>query len=123
MRVSIDDGNLKIEFSRTERLCSCRRAVDVPLEHIRHVSEGIPEPRLLEMRVPGTYIPGVLKAGTFWTRGGKEFWYVRRGQPEYMTIELREDAPFRRVVLSLDEGESVRIRELTRPRAGVTNTE
>ena len=62
----------------------------------------MPEPRLLEVRVPGTFIPGVIKAGTYWTRAGKEFWYVRRGMSDYVTIELADGAPFRRMVFGLD---------------------
>jgi hypothetical protein len=112
MQVTLSDDNLILEFSAVEKICSCRRSVEVSVEHIAKVRPGVPEPRLLEVRVPGTFIPGVIKAGTYWTRTGKEFWYVRRGMPRYVTIEMVEDAPFRRMVLGLDEGEHVFLKDL-----------
>lgn len=114
MRVTLSDGSLTVEFTAVEKICSCKRSVAVSAAHINRVKSGVPEPRLLEVRVPGTFIPGVIKAGTYWTRAGKEFWYVRRGMPRYITIELSEEAPFRRMVLGLDEGEHGFLTELER---------
>ncbi len=114
MRVSLTDGNLVVEFTAVEKICSCRRSLEIPAGHIREVRGGVPEPRLLEVRVPGTFIPGVIKAGTYWTRSGKEFWYVRRGMPAYITIELVEEAPFRRMVLGLESVEEGLIEDLDR---------
>ncbi|MFH2063316.1 MAG: hypothetical protein ABIJ46_04135 [bacterium] len=102
MKISIEDDQLNLELSVGEKLCCCRRTLSVPLGSVRGMTEGVPEPRLLEVRVPGTHIPGVIKAGTFWTREGKEFWYVTPGKSEYVTLELDETAPFRRIVLGLD---------------------
>lgn len=105
MRVTLNGSSLTVEFSAVEKICSCRRFVEISTDHIRTVRSGVPEPRLLEVRVPGTFIPGVIKAGTYWTRSGKEFWYVRRGMNNYVTLELSDEAPFRRMVLGLDSDE------------------
>jgi len=104
MRVTLSNDSLTLHFTVAEKICSCRGSIEISATHIREVRSGVPEPRLLEVRVPGTFIPGVIKAGTFWTRSGKEFWYVRRGMPRYVTIELSEEAPFRRMVLGLADG-------------------
>jgi len=104
MRVTMSSDSLTLHFTAVEKICSCRGSFAVSAEHIREVKSGVPEPRLLEVRVPGTFIPGVIKAGTFWTREGKEFWYVRQGMPRYITIELSDEAPFRRMVLGLADG-------------------
>lgn len=53
--------------------------------------------------MPGTYFPGLIKAGTYYTRNGKEFWYVIRGK-NYLTIEL-ENESYKRIVLGLDENQ------------------
>ncbi|MEA3249628.1 MAG: hypothetical protein U9Q03_04720 [Patescibacteria group bacterium] len=120
MRIQLSEGSLIVELTAAEKICSCRRSIAVSADHIREVKAGVPEPRLLEVRVPGTFIPGVIKAGTYWTRKGKEFWYVKRGKPYYVTIELAEEAPFRRMVLGLDEDEQGFLEELERH--GVTVT-
>ena len=33
-----------------------------------------------EIKAPGTSIPGLIKAGTFYSNRGKEFWYVTKGK-------------------------------------------
>jgi hypothetical protein len=38
--------------------------------------------------MPGTNIPGIIKAGTYFTNRGKEFWYITRGR-EILRIELK----------------------------------
>ncbi|OIO52705.1 hypothetical protein COY93_01105 [Candidatus Uhrbacteria bacterium CG_4_10_14_0_8_um_filter_58_22] len=102
MKLRIENDRLNIELSTGEKLCSCRRTLSVSLRSVRSIEDGVPEPRLLEMRVPGTFIPGVIKAGTYWTRRGKEFWFVTRGKSDYVTLELDDSASFRRIVLGLD---------------------
>ena len=102
MKLRIENDSLNIELSTGEKLCSCRRTLAVPLRSVCRIENGVPEPRLLEMRAPGTFIPGVIKAGTYWTRRGKEFWFVTRGKSDYVTLELDDSAPFRRIVLGLD---------------------
>jgi hypothetical protein len=114
MRVQLSEGSLTVEFTAAEKICSCKRSVVVSMDHIRAVKAGVPEPRLLEVRVPGTFIPGVIKAGTYWTRKGKEFWFVKSGKPHYVTIELAEEAPYRRMVLGLEEGDHGFLGELER---------
>ncbi|MEO1445206.1 MAG: hypothetical protein AAFV46_03030, partial [Cyanobacteria bacterium J06635_11] len=37
-----------------------------------------PETTWNELRAPGTALPGFIKAGTYYTQRGREFWYVLR---------------------------------------------
>jgi hypothetical protein len=70
---------------------------------VRGAKEGSPGRRIIDIRVFGSFIPGSLKAGTFYTREGREFWFVERGRQHYVTLELAPEAPYRRVVLGLDD--------------------
>lgn len=106
MRVFVENGVLHVQLGLRERIWACRGGVCAPLSSVVRMDRGIPGPRLLDIRAPGTFIPGIIKAGTYLTRDGKEFWYVPRGMPHYVTIELRE-GPYRRIVLGLDDAESV----------------
>lgn len=71
----------------------------VPLAHIRAVSTAEPLSHWAEIRAPGTYLPGVIKAGTYYTRRGKEFWYVTADH-DYLTLEL-ENESYQRLVLTI----------------------
>lgn len=108
MRLSIDkDQNLlNIELSNQERLWSFRwnKTLSIPLGHIRKISTETPEITWLELRAPGTFLPGVIKAGTYYNKQGRDFWYATRGKG-FLVLELEQDK-YRRVVLTLDDNES-----------------
>ena len=103
MRVIIENDIFKITFGIKEGIWACKRCVRVPTDHVSVVRHGIPKSRFLDVRTLGTLIPGVIKAGTYYTRDGKEFWFAPRGKQHYLTIELVEGAPFRRIVLGMDD--------------------
>ncbi|MFH1047148.1 MAG: hypothetical protein V1738_02495 [Patescibacteria group bacterium] len=104
MKILIEDNLLIVELAVSEKIMSCKRRLEFNVEHIRSVRSGVPDSRL-EMPMLATSIPGVIKAGTYLTREGKEFWFVRSNKSQYITIELSESAAFRRLVLGLDAGE------------------
>jgi hypothetical protein len=108
MILSIDKeaGALQIELSGTERLLMVRfaRTVTVPLSSIEGVSTDTPESSWLELRAPGTMVPGLIKAGTYYTRRGKELWYAVR-KKGFLVLDLK-DHPYRRIVLTLDDNEA-----------------
>ncbi len=54
--------------------------------------------------MPGTYIPGLIRAGSYLTPRGWEFWYVIRKRPEYVTIELK-GGRYQRLILSPSDGD------------------
>ncbi len=53
-----------------------------------------------EWRAPGTYLPGIIKAGTFFSRTGCEFWYITP-RSEHLTLDLKDEW-FKRIVLNVD---------------------
>jgi hypothetical protein len=111
MRISVENNVFIIDLAVTEKIISCRRRLEIRADHILSVYFGVPETRL-EMPMLATSIPGVIKAGTYLTREGKEFWLVRSDKSKYLTLELHAEAPFRRLVLGLDEGEDKFLQEL-----------
>lgn len=111
MQITVKNQIVTIELAGSEKIISCKRRVEIRVEHILGVKDGVPDARL-EMPMLATSIPGVVKAGTYLTRGGKEFWFVKPDMNQYVTLELHEDAPFRRLVLGLGEGEDAFLQEL-----------
>jgi hypothetical protein len=106
MNLSIIDQNLQIEFKLTEQLWAARfhKLWEIPLQHIAGVTTAEPESNWKELRAPGSFIPGMIKAGTYYTNRGKEFWYVNRNT-DYLTIELRDEF-YNRIILTIDHNES-----------------
>ncbi|WP_254444709.1 hypothetical protein [Anabaena sp. UHCC 0187] len=80
MELSIIDDKLQIEFSLKEQLLAVRfnKIWQIPLTHIIQVTTDLPPNDWKELRAPGSFVPGVIKAGTYYTDRGKEFWYVTK---------------------------------------------
>ncbi len=53
------------------------------------------------MRAPGTYVPGVIVAGTFHADGERVFWDVRDAQ-KAIVIQL-DDEQYARLVVEVDD--------------------
>ena len=111
MHIIVENNTINIELAGGEKLISCKSRITIQAEHILEVWSGVPDPRL-EMPVLATSIPGVIKAGTYLTRNGKEFWFVKPDMGRYVTVELHEEAPYRRLVLGLNDGEDGFLTEL-----------
>lgn len=116
MNLSIDRENslLNIELSNHERLWSVRlnKMLSIPLGHIRGISTETPTISWFELRAPGTFVPGLIKAGTYYNRQGRDFWYATRGKG-FLVLELEGDK-YNRVVLTMNDNEewATRLRSL-----------
>ena len=106
MNLNVVDQNLQIEFTVKDQLLAARfnKLWQIPLAHITQVTTVKPQRRGKELRAPGTFFPGVIKAGTYYTNQGKEFWYVTQNR-DYLTLELK-DEPYQRIILTIDNNES-----------------
>jgi len=102
MQLVMDADRLELTLEGWEHLLAFRiRPLSVPLAHVERAEASRPPFTWKSLRAPGTSVPGLLKAGTYYTDRGKEFWYVeRRDGQQPLTLELR-DEPFRRLVLSI----------------------
>jgi hypothetical protein len=105
MNLSIVDDKLRIEFNFVERILAVRlkKYWEIPLNHIEQVKTTEPQSSWKEIRSPGSFVPGVVKAGTYYTNRGKEFWYVNR-ETDYLTIELRDES-YKRIIVTIDNNE------------------
>ncbi|MFK4791390.1 hypothetical protein [Microbacterium sp. ZW T5_56] len=102
----LDSANLEISLSVTERA-----AAFAPSSTIRLARTDITRVQLTDdpwtwlrgVRKPGTQIPGVIAAGTWHSTAGTDF-VVVRGRREGVVIELTEDAPYQRLLLTTRHG-------------------
>lgn len=77
--IRIDDGTLLLTVRGLHVLWALRRRLEIPLGHLREVrraERGIMSGWWKGLRAPGTFLPGVIVAGTYYQRGEKIFWDV-----------------------------------------------
>jgi len=101
MDLTVRDRTIEIALTPVERLWSCHisGSIQLPLFNLQAVSVSAekPESRGRDLRAPGTYVPGLIKAGTYYSDLGRAFWYVSRNQP-YLCLDLKVGY-YKRVVL------------------------
>ncbi len=87
--VSTSDGRLVIEVQGLDKLWALKSRLEIPLEHISDVRSAV-EQRVRGIRAPGTYIPGVITAGTFHQVGKRVFWDVHHPE-RAIAIDLHDE--------------------------------
>ena len=105
MELSIKHDRLRIDLNPWERVLAFffNQTLEVPLNHIRQATVSKPKNDWKEVRLPGTFLPGVIKAGTYYTSRGREFWVVTRDE-DCLTLEL-EDEFYKKIVLTIEQGQ------------------
>src|SRR4051794_4790058 len=99
--VDVKDGNLDITFTGWDRVWTLKRHLSIPLAHVKSVEVQSPAPprSWKSIKLPGSYWPGKITAGAYWSWDKKEwsFWNVRTGD-RVVVIDL-EDEKYFRIVL------------------------
>ena len=103
VRVTCDGDQVVVRVLGWHVLWACRRTLTVARRCVRSVQmardAGITRPEGL--RCPGTYIPGIIAAGTYRRRGGTAFWDVRH-LDRAVVFDL-DDAPWARLVVEVED--------------------
>ena len=92
MDLSISDGNLVLHVRGADKLWAFKSSLEIPLAHITAIRA---DPAIAHgwwhgLRMPGTNIPGVLTAGTFYQDGKRIFWDVHNPD-NTVVIGLRDE--------------------------------
>jgi hypothetical protein len=99
MKLSTKGNLLQIKMNPFEIILAHHTSLNIPIDHIRHVSTEKPKHDWWQIRAPGTYIPLLIKSGTFYGNNSKEFWQTIEGFP-YLVIELI-NWDYNRIVLTV----------------------
>ena len=101
--LDVAGDRLVVELRRWDAFYCCRRRIDLAVQDVEGVGvydrQAIPAEGL---RLPGTSVPGVIRAGTYGTGSARDFWDVRRGR-QLLVIQMKPDADYRRLVLEVPE--------------------
>jgi hypothetical protein len=103
--VSIAGDDLIVEIEGLNKVWALKSRITIPLSHVRGatVDPGIVrEPK--GVRAPGTYVPGVIVAGTFHADGERVFWDVR--DPQRAIVIQLDDEEYARLVVEVDDPRS-----------------
>lgn len=90
--LSITEGKLSLQVRGADKLWALKSSLEIPLQHIASIRH---DPSVARgwyhgLRLPGTNIPGVITAGTFYQHGQRVFWDVH--DPERtVVIELHDE--------------------------------
>ncbi|HEX5457994.1 MAG TPA: hypothetical protein VFX64_06370 [Candidatus Nitrosotalea sp.] len=101
MKLQIANDILEIKFSTTEKILAIHGSMQIPLSHVVQATGTPLEPTWMQIRMPGTNLPGMIKAGTYYTNRGKEFWYLTRGN-EVLRLELKDES-YDRIVIGVKD--------------------
>ena len=90
--VSVHDGIVTFEVEGADKLWALRSRLEIPLAHIRGVRV---DPEVARgwwhgFRMPGTQLPGVITAGTFYQHGKRVFWDVHHPE-RTIVVELADE--------------------------------
>ena len=75
--VELTQEALIVHVQGTDQLWALKSRLEIPLSHV--VGAADPEVALgwwMGIRAPGTYVPGVIAADTFYQEGERAFWDV-----------------------------------------------
>lgn len=101
VEITIVGDKAVFEVEGSHKLWSLRSRLEVPLKHIRGVHAD-PEPAMGwfdGLKVAGTGIPHIFRAGVFYQEGNFVFWDVRH--PEKTIVVDLEDEHFAKLVVEV----------------------
>jgi hypothetical protein len=103
MILVFEGDNLAVRLAKMEKVWTLHGDFSIPVSHIARVSKDAPQTVWREWRAPGTFVPYLIKAGTYYTPRGKEFWYMTRWR-EPVVLELTGE-PYQRMIIGLPPAE------------------
>ena len=101
----IAEGKLTLHVRGADKLWAFKSSLEIPLVHIASVRA---DPEVARgwyhgIRMPGTNVPGVITAGTFYQDGKRVFWDVHR--PEKTIVIDLHDERYNELVVEVDDPE------------------
>ena len=106
MDLSIAEGKLILKVRGADKLWALKSSLEMPLVHIAGVRA---DPEVARgwyhgIRMPGTNVPGVITAGTFYQDGKRVFWDVHH--PEKTIVIDLHDERYNQLVVEVADPEA-----------------
>jgi hypothetical protein len=105
-RVKIENDTLIIEVEGLDKLWALKSRLDIPLANVRGATH---DPGIIRdrkgVRAPGTHLPGVITAGTWYHEGERIFWDVKN--PDKVVVIELADERYARLIIEVDDPRTV----------------
>ena len=88
MELGISDDKLRIRLSLLEKILSVHGSFEIPLDQVKGATTETPRSKWRDIKLPGIYMPRVIKAGQLSDRAGKRV--LARGQVEELSDHRTE---------------------------------
>ncbi len=103
MDLSISEGKLTLVVRGADKLWALKSSLEIPMVHITGVRA---DPEVARgwyhgIRMPGTSLPGVITAGTFYQDGKRVFWDVHH--PEKAIVIDLHDETYNQLIVEVEE--------------------
>lgn len=105
VKIAVDGADLEIQVQGMHKMWALKSSLRVPLSDIREVRHDAERARrfMPGFRAPGTHIPYVYTAGTYYqTDLRPDFWTVRNPE-NAIVIQCRDDAAYDEVIVEVDD--------------------
>ena len=99
--VEVSGNELVCDVQGADRIWALKSNLRIPLEHVVGAESGAEEAAKWYhgIRAPGTSLPGVITAGTFYKDGERVFWDVHH--PESAVAIMLRDERYQRLVVEV----------------------
>ena len=99
--VELTENTLVIHVRGMDRLWALKSRFEIPLSHVvgAEVDLEVAQGWRKGIRAPGTHVPGVITAGTFYQDGERVFWDVH--DPERTVVIHLKDERYARLVIEV----------------------
>ena len=92
VEILISEGSLVLHVKGADQLWALKSSLEIPLQHVAGIRA---DPSVAHgwwhgLRMPGTNLPGVITAGTFYHDGKRVFWDVHNPE-NTVVIELKDE--------------------------------
>src|SRR5881397_2934818 len=101
--LAVEGGHLVVRLGKRDAAFAFKRRISIPLTDISAVTTpSRTSVRRRGLRLPGTEIPGFIRAGSYGRKPSREFWDVRRGET-VLVIDTTSRDRYARLVLEVDD--------------------
>lgn len=106
VELSIAEGKLTLHVRGADKLWAFKSSLEIPLAHIAGIRA---DPEVARgwyhgIRMPGTSVPGVITAGTFYQDGQRVFWDVHH--PEKTIVIDLHDERYNSLIVEVEDPEA-----------------
>ena len=108
VRIDIAGAALEIQVQGVHKLWALKSSLQVPLSDVREVRHDPERARRLlpGLRMPGTHVPYVYTAGTYYQADFRpDFWTVR-DPDRAIVIQCREGAAYDEIIVEVEDPEA-----------------